>query len=369
MPEEYRKFQSFSPANAFGTDGKWRVSQKENKAGDKFGGYDTVKINNQLIVDDGYTSGGDNESFYFLPYELDNGRIIMASKKNGEVICRIHVGISDQLGLRPHSAKENPIMIRKQKRTFGDVTVHELYYNNDDDSESYVDTTNALSQSLIIGSSASIPDKRMFKFYERDDQAIRIPSLPPISELGPVPEVTGFNDPLPQNKDAKRAVVGSAYIPSILVNDDLSSGDRIKKNPYYTLEYRQYWHLLWSDLFTKGSNKLKTEVTGALDGAQENMKEVVGMSIGADLGLKFTETSDPFKKQIVSGLNSKQSHAAELGQTTTITNVENPEDVTVRYAKFARAHEFVLKDSDGKVTEGPWVVVDGNEMYLKRYKK
>ncbi|PEA86377.1 hypothetical protein [Bacillus thuringiensis] len=364
LPEESRKFQTIT---SFFSDNTSSFYARPNKSGEDIGPGECGKLNlgNQIVCD-AYNKKLDENLFVF--YQLDNGYFAIANRETGEVLEHMYENDDKEeasIVFRPYTGEDSQVI----KKTVSQVLpIFNLSVENGNKLIGLCNNNLDEKTKVTTRLSHVKGNETVFTHLEESED-IAIPSLPSTSELGPVPEVTGFNDPLPENDKAKRAIKGSVLIPSILVNDHLSLADRIKKNPYYTLEYRQYWHLVWSDLFTAGSNKIKTEVTGISNDAQEKMKLAVGMSVGTDLGLNFTEKSEPFMKQIISGLNGKESHTVDLGETTTITDVENPEDFTVRFARYARAHEFVLKDSDGKVAGGPWVVVDGNEMYLKRYKK
>ncbi|PES30627.1 RICIN domain-containing protein [Bacillus cereus] len=326
---------------------------------------------NDLYWKENGTNNEGQDKFIFLMYKLDDDRVVIVNRQTGEVLEHVYWDEKEtSVVLRPYNGKENQVF---RKLNIPEWNTFKLLVDNDKRIVGVQDDKVFSRTKITSLDTEKHKDNDYTRLFLNDngikDKKISLPSLFPPGELGPIPELTGFNDLLPENEDAKRVVIGSELIPGILVNDSLTLADRIKKNPYYILEYRQYWHLLWSDVFTAGSKKIKTELTGISEGAQEKMKELIGASICTDIGLKFVDKSEPFGKQITSGLTVLHSCNDELGETTTITDVENPNDFTVKYARYARAHEFVLKDSTGKVVGDPWVAVDENDMYLKMFKK
>ena len=372
----------FSPIvfeNRGSSGADYEIRQLTNKIGDKddpMPGNDgwcyDANQENQIVMDRQMSSKG--QDTYFTFYKVDGERTyVIANKATGLVMEHVE----ESFGGPIYGAWKGSKYTGKSSQI---ISVDNDYPNNfristyPDGTKKFLDACNNRYDNK----------RKISSVWERDVEGnkqvleypvisrmerITLPKLPETSSLGPVPELTGFDNPLPENDEVKRAVIGSVHVPCILVNDIMPIADRIKKHPYYVLEYRQYWHCLWSDVFAAGSNDMKTEETGMYFEAQENMKKLIGVSIGADLGLKFNNKSGLFKKQIVQGLNTGESYGAELGDTTDRLFVENHDNVPVRFAKYARAHEFVLKDSTGEIVGGPWVAVDKKDKTLKSYKK
>ncbi|WP_170953277.1 hypothetical protein [Bacillus thuringiensis] len=368
LPKESKSFQTIT---SFYSDNTSSFYARSNKSGEVIGPGEcgTLNLGNQVVCD-AYTKKMDANLFVF--YQLDNGYFTIANRETGEVLEYMYENDDKEeasIVFRPYTGEASQVIKKIDSENFPTFIL--LVENRSKliglCNEKLDQKTKVTTRFSHITSEATV-----FTHVEKDTVDITIPALPPTTELGPVPELKGFNDILPENDDeerVKRAIIGSTLIPCVLVNDSILLADRIKEHPYYTLEYRQYWHLLWSDLLTAGSSQKKTEVTGISNGAQENMKQLISMSIGTDLGLKCTGKSALFKEQILSRLDIKLSYNTDLEETTKMVDVENPNDFTVRYAKYAKAHEFILRRSDGTVVDSPWVVVDENKMYLQRYKK
>ncbi|MEC5308883.1 Larvicidal toxin protein, partial [Bacillus thuringiensis] len=190
--------------------------------------------------------------------------------------------------------------------------------------------------------------------------------LAPPTQLGPLPALRYLQDSGLAPHEAPRAIIGSALLPCIFVNDVLPLDRRIKESPYYVLEYRQYWHRLWSDLIPAGTTRTMTEVTGMLSGAQtqNNMRNSIDMSIGVDWNIRFGTRSNPFSQQITRNLNVLRSNTiTDLGERTEQVRYLNPNPTDVRYARFAVGHEYVLRRMNGTQVAS-WVAVDNRSMYL-----
>lgn len=194
-------------------------------------------------------------------------------------------------------------------------------------------------------------------------------NFPEPTPLEPLAELQSLQDSGPNPLDAKRALIGSASIPCLFVNDPIMTlENRIKQSPYYILQYRQYWHRLWSHQFAAGEARILTEITGALPIALEDMQKKIDISIGADWGLRFFEKSTPFRQQIISSLGTQRSFTdINLGSTTVETRYINNSFFPTRYAMFVRAYEYVLTRLDGTVVSSPWVALDGRSSYLKSF--
>gem|GEM_PF-3077533 len=200
---------------------------------------------------------------------------------------------------------------------------------------------------------------------------INLPPLSNLTPLQPLQPLTGLNDAGPSSDQAPRGIIGRTYIPCLFVNDPvLTLENRIKQSPYYVLEHRQYWHRLWTDVFTAGERREYHEVTGITQNAQNDMNNRINITIGADgpSRLRFGNLSAPFSQQILLNSNTLGSFSnVNHGLRTDISSYLNTQFQQVRFSRFVKAYEYRLTRADGSPVGTPWVVLDRKEMDLRTY--
>ncbi|MGF2773341.1 hypothetical protein, partial [Bacillus cereus] len=297
-----------------------------------------------------------NDNQYFILYQTDSGGFVIAGYGYGRVIQYSRNG-------NAHIGAEY------------DGNVHQIFRRTQVNQDTF----------RLINSSDRAMDS-CWQFYGINNTALshenhnivnpmrflnarnlRMPLSPNHTELNPLPNLNGINDAGPSPAQAERAIIGSALIPCIFAEDVIPVRQRIKDSPYYVLEYRQYWHRLWSDVLSSGDSRTFTETTGILSGEQVDMRNTIDMSIGADWNLRFGNRSMPFRQQILSGLNTTVSFTnTDLAQREENQRFVNFNSQAVRYARFAKAHEYRLTRTDGTAVR-TWVTVDHRTMYLKTF--
>ncbi|MGE7625544.1 hypothetical protein ACQKMD_21950, partial [Viridibacillus sp. NPDC096237] len=297
----------------------------------------TNTVLNELLGSAGIAPEGTQD---FLFYRLDNNNFVIANKGNGRVLEVQATTVNDWVTtsniFSPSNGNQRFRIIRPTSDTFRLAT--EALPSKQ------IDICNGFSNAYTLLAANTNLNQANALFSIHSTQNIEIPALRSGETLAPLPELTGLNDAGPSPTQAPRAVIGSALIPCIFINDVIPLDRRIKESPYYVLEHRQYWHRLWSDSFLVGGSRSVTEETGISTGAQENMSNTIDMSIGADWGLQFFQQSNLFSQQISSGLNISRSFTTvRLGPNIAQSVFRNPNQFTTRFSRFARAFEYQLR--------------------------
>ncbi|MGE7625241.1 hypothetical protein ACQKMD_20155, partial [Viridibacillus sp. NPDC096237] len=357
LPIESRRFQTITTINSNTNRG---LDALRTQVGDRLGGglsnyCRDVTVQNQ-VTNDIVNGTGNPQRFIF--YSTDSGQFVIANQQFGEVleyvtngesiVTRLYNGNSRQLFRKVDVSTEN---FRLEIEGRGIIPCG----------------NNANTWTRIIAFPLFESSNFLFRHQSNHNVSVTVPSLRTSTPLEPIPELTNLNDAGPSPAQAPRAVIGSALIPCLFINDVIPLDRRIRESPYYVLEYRQYWHRLWSDSFFVGGSRTVTEETGISTGAQENMRNTINMSIGADWGLQFFQQSNPFSQQILSGLSTSRSFTTvPLGPNIAQSVFRNPNQFTTRFSRFARAFEYQLRRTDGTIV-GTWVAVDNRSMYIKTF--
>ncbi|PHD58330.1 hypothetical protein COF61_23305 [Bacillus toyonensis] len=356
LPDESKRFQTITHVQ--NTNSNPSLNATSTTRGQNIDGSNnfcrSISLDFQLINQDLNTT---QDTFYYLFYLLDSGDFIIANYGTGRVlenrtvepderaiISSLYTGSVSQF-FRKRSSVNNQFILSPQQELNRAVNV----------------CNNTINLATKITSGFNIPDNtsNVFRHIVASNRPITIPSFSNESTLGPAPVLTSLSDYGPSPAQAERAVIGSALIPCIFVNDVLPLERRIKESPYYVLEYRQYWHRLWTDEIPSGDRRSFGEITGILPNAQASMRDMIDMSIGADWGLRFGDSSTPFKRGILNSLNTQGSYAdVDLGTQTGSNQLTNFNSFSVRYARFVKAHEYRLTRSNGTVVTTPWVALD-----------
>ncbi|MBY7110642.1 hypothetical protein ILT06_06855 [Bacillus sp. 17RED48] len=236
--------------------------------------------------------------YFYIFYQADGDGYVIASRENGRVLeymdnaselfrvltSRLYNGGANQI-FNMNRATNNNFRLQTQPSGAGYV----LRPCNDN-------TTTLLNLVFTPASSGLANPNTLLSFRESERiPPVPIPSLPSPTRLSPVPDLSNLDDEGPLPQYAPRATIGSALIPCIFVNDVAPLDQRIKQSPYYVLEYRQYWHQLWSYLLPSGGSREFDEITGIRPEAQENMKDSLDIVIGADWNLRFGDKSHAFR--------------------------------------------------------------------------
>ncbi|MEK4841285.1 hypothetical protein [Bacillus sp. FSL L8-0152] len=349
LPEESQRFQTITShlsSEKRGFDAlRTRVGQQLGQGLSNYCRNVTVQnqVTNDYVHDD-----GNRQRFLF--YSTDSGQFIIANQQFGEVLEYVDTG--ESIVTRLYNG--NPRQFFRKVNASTDR--FRLMIDND---MAIAPCGNLNNLTRMTGFEFANNDTELF--YHQTDQnvSITIPALSTPTELGPPPVLTSLSDAGPSPEQATRAVIGSALIPCIFVNDVLPLDRRIQESPYYKLEYRQYWHRLWTDEISSGDRRLFDEITGIPPNAQINMRNMIDITIGADWGLRFGNNSTPFKRGILNGLNTLGSYAnTDLGDRFANVTQINFNAFSVRYARFVIAHEYRLTRSNGQLVTTPWVALD-----------
>ncbi|QWH64331.1 hypothetical protein EXW39_30350 (plasmid) [Bacillus mycoides] len=167
----------------------------------------------------------------------------------------------------------------------------------------------------------------------------------PLSEPG---ELTSING----NLIIPRAIQGKSLIPGIIVNDPtLNSEKQIEKNPYYVLEFAETWYEATNTIINVGDAAYWSEFAGITFYDQNNMQDIMNVSIGGSLlgwGLKFGDSSNLFKRTIITGLSiaAASSNDNRMDFSESLKNYYNLTGSPMRYIKYIKAYELVLKRLD-----------------------
>ncbi|QTB20766.1 hypothetical protein J1907_13125 [Lysinibacillus sphaericus] len=313
-------------------------------------------------IGNGVERSGDDR-FLFIFYLLDNNNFIVANRYDGFVLqywIQEGQGVLVSREYEPNIYQEFSIRLLAQNNfrlrtgnTFATVCWGD--FNTWTKIVSRVDQPTAPNASL----------------RHRSFLNIDMPQLPSITPLQPLPQLTGLEDGGLSSDQAPRAIIGRTLIPCLFVNDPvIKLENRIKQSPYYVLEHRQYWHRLWTDIFSPGERREYHEVTGINHNAQNDMNNMINITIGSDgpNRLLFGHLSTPFRQQIISNSNTLGSFAnSNYSSRTDLVTYFNTEFQQVRFSKFVKAYEYRLTRADGTLVGTPWAVLDRKDMDLRTY--
>nr|WFP21571.1 Tpp36-like protein [Bacillus thuringiensis] len=368
LPEESKRFQRITNIN--NTNNRvmdaYTLSGGESLENDRGACPNVVPLRNTVVNAE---SSYQNDSQYFIFYKTDNGQFVIANLGNGRVLdtesynynnFTYDVVISDiYKGNRSNQIFKKELVAQNQFRLTTTRNNENLAINNCNGEFNKFQTYVAVPGNV----------NNVYKIYDYRSPSFALPNLSTPTTLD-VPENLKSRDDLGVEPNvAPRAIIGNALIPCILVNDyQYSLADKMKNHPYYKLEYRKYWHRLWTDLVPYAiTDTKKEERTGMVAGNQNNMENIINMSVGNDLGLRFNTMTDRFKMDISSALGIKVSYANNLGEILDEYTVANVREANgVRYVRYALGHEFVLTRSDGSEV-GKWYALDPNNRLTRTF--
>nr|CAJ86542.1 Cry49Aa protein [Lysinibacillus sphaericus] len=363
LPEQSTRFQTIGSIHSNNCSFEILNNDPGYIYGDSVAGECRIAVAHRELGN-GLERTGDDR-FLFIFYALDNNNFIIANRHDGFVLQFLIAngqGVIVSREYQPNIRQEFTIqsinsdtfrLHSRDTNTF--ATVCWAQFNSWTKIVSRVDNPGAPNADL-----------RHRSFLD-----INMPQLPSLTPLQPLPRLTGLEDGGLSPAQAPRAIIGRTLIPCLFVNDPvLRLESRIKQSPYYVLEHRQYWHRLWTDIFNAGERREYREVTGINHNAQNDMNNMINITIGSDgpNRLLFGHLSTPFRQQIISNSNTLGSFANSnySSRTESITYL-NTEFHQVRFARFVKAYEYRLTRADGTLVGTPWVVLDRKEMDLRTF--
>ncbi|MGE6593773.1 hypothetical protein ACQKFU_30530 [Bacillus mycoides] len=353
LPDESKRFQTITNINT-SNNGHRVLDAMDTTVGQQlesgYGSCSMVRVANTVVNEEVQFL---NESQLFVFYQADDGNFFIANKGNGRVlevipnsihgylvISNLYNGANDNQRIRKENVTTTNFRLRSQNTAIN-ICGHNI------------------NRFVPITAELTLNNNQFFQFRPENMDNISLPTLRSGETLGPPPVLTSLNDQGPSPAQATRATIGSALIPCIFVNDVLPLNRRMQESPYYILEYRQYWHRLWTDEIPASGRKPFEEITGILPNAQASMRNMIDMSIGADWGLRFGDNSTPFMRGVLDSLNTLASYAnTDLGDRTLVNQFDNLNGFPVRYARFVKAHEYRLTRLNGTLVTTPWVALD-----------
>lgn len=196
-------------------------------------------------------------------------------------------------------------------------------------------------------------------------------SLPNVPAVGTRPNAPDYdpNGRIDQqlSQTSESVVVGTSLIPSIMVNDNgMSDYTKIHTSPYYVLVKEEYWEKAYSDIIPAGGSRKYSLKTGVSTVDQQKMTETLNMSFGADLGLKFGDSSLSIKSSVSKTLQTEISKTTtnateELFEKTTPSVTDKNTGVT----EYQLTTKYTLKRTDGSAVSAPWIVKDSKQTILR----
>lgn len=366
LPKESQRFQTITNVNATNNNSLYAWDTKDGSlvsGSNTFCrtiGYDLQLINMPLTHDD---------TQYFIFYPLDSGDFIIASQYHGRVLENIPDDRAPGGNLNSRAIIASPYrgamsqFFQKLSLTIENFRL--LSVLESDKAVNICD--NNINEATKVTAVDTNSTNNLFR-HDSVTRPIAFPSLPNSTTLEPIPELTQLNDSGLHPNEAPRAIIGNVFIPCIFVNDVIPLEQRIKQSPYYILQYQQYWHRLWaSGPMGSGDSRIVPEATGISNDMQANMRHMIDMSIGADLGLRFFDRSKPFRQKILSGLNTMGSlFNIDLEETIEEVRITHPISSGASFVRYARGNEFTLTRLDGTQVS-TWGMVDPDTRYLKAF--
>ncbi|MGF1438752.1 hypothetical protein ACQUW6_32175, partial [Bacillus thuringiensis] len=234
LPVESKTFQTIAPIlstnNRALVAARTYVGQKLGQDVSEF--CRTVTVNNQ-VVNEQVGDAASNYFAQFIYFKKDYGGYIIANRQHGEVLESVAENASSLI-TAPYT--------NKRQQEFGRYVYPDgkfRIYGDDGAIMPCNDKWNSWTRITMSGSNA---DESRYVFQHGSTFPITIPTKLEPTTLGPIPELTNIDD---SGKPPKPALVGSALLPCIFVNDGPLS-QRIQDSPYYILECYDYWKLISS---------------------------------------------------------------------------------------------------------------------------
>lgn len=334
----------------------------------------TTEIEN-TVTNGGVAATGDTlDTQNFVFYKTDNGQFVIANRGNGRVLELVDTrAITNATDGTLVSRVYNPnVLAQFYKRELVPGQTDQFYLITTLNGIE-VGINNCHNNPTAWQKYTAYPRDRfennVYKFLDKTD--IVFPNdLKVYPQQLPNPRpLTNINDP----GDEPSVLKGKALLPAIFVNDPyLSLNQRIKESPYYILEYTQSWQRIWTDTLNPiNGNAAWPETIGVINNAQENMRNIINMTIagqnpGVGLGLRFGDKSFLFQKQILSGLSISETMYPDMESSERVSSQSNNSTVPIRFVRYLKKHEFVLKRLDGVKIGGPWIMME-NTAITKQY--
>ncbi|MBX0352928.1 RICIN domain-containing protein [Bacillus toyonensis] len=325
-----------------------------------------------IILQDGGL--GDKEQFVFFP--LDGGAYAIVNKNSGKPVG-LGNGIHYTDGVRHMTASLNDEALGQNNWT-GAAT--DQWYLRDKGNNNYEivnqgkgrvasETWNGIRgpfsvQYVDLDDSNPSDPHRLFHIPAAPQSTFSLPALPAIGTRPNAPEYnpTGSIDQqLPQTSES--VVVGASLIPSIMVKDNGASDyTKIHNSPYYVLIKEEYWEKVRSEIIPAGATSKYTVKSGVSEIDQKKMTDTLAMSFGADLGLKFGESSLSIKssvsKTIQTEVTKTSTNATEETEEKSIPSIPGK---NTGFTAYQLVTKYTLKRTDGSVVTDPSIVRDSKQ--------
>ncbi|MDY0855561.1 hypothetical protein SPE26_32745 [Bacillus thuringiensis] len=307
--------------------------------------------------------------YFYIFYHTDDGGYVIANRENGRVLEYMDnpSELFRVLRSRLYNGSSPQIF-----NIFGNAhTTFRLQTQTQPSGESYVlrpcnDDPHSLISLLFTRTSLGLSNPNTLLNLRESERIppVPIPSLQPPSKLGPIPELTHLGD---YGNPPAPALVGTALLPCIFVNDRTMS-QRIKDSPYYILECYDYWKLISSHEVQPYETKGWEENTGMNRSAQDDMRDMINITIGNDKRLRFFNLSSPFRQSIVNNINiSASNETTDLPARYEPNSFTNNTSLPIRYAKYFIARQFLLKRSNQTTPIRSWEYVDNTISVMKQF--
>ncbi|QWI47133.1 hypothetical protein [Bacillus mycoides] len=295
---------------------------------------------------------------------------IIANKGNGRVLEMIpdpYVSNSKVMVSREYDPSKKTQFFKKTNKSNDNFTL----VTSDDGKDWNLNVCHSRPDVWQIYTAIDFEDNVDFKV--NTSKPIDFPNMIVNGKLLPLPgQLTSIDETL----TIPREIQGKSLVPGIFINDPTfwSLGDQIKNSPYYVLEYVQTWYPVFDNTVSPFAQVFWYEPTGisALD--QTNMRSVADISIGGTIrgwGLKYGNKSGNFKKTIQSGLTIVEAYGLpDMTITEDRLSFLNNNNYQLRYIKYVKAHELVLKRLD-KLNDvngiAKWTIYNSDEYVIRKF--
>ncbi|PEQ68071.1 RICIN domain-containing protein [Bacillus cereus] len=334
--------------------------------------------NNSFALNTTYTIVNKEFNLVFDIESLSNGSPILLrlpnSKKNQQFICFKLDG-----GLYTIANQQSGKIIDLRGFTNSYTLVQNIwngqssqiwYVNNSNIPEPYYKITNQqngkVAQSMndshdmnpyVTLTSWNGKDEQQWHFIPKD--SIEFPNIPEKQPLPNPPEY--FSNPyevLPLQTTP--VIIAFAFLPCIFVQDnEWDHQTKIQHSPYYTFVKEQYWERIDSTTLEPGQTNTFQYKTGIKTTDQQSMMNTIGMSIGADLGFQFNQTSIKIHTQFLSALEATKSTTSEqLSETTITDSITNTKPTKIGITKYQLITRYSLLRTDDSLVTEPWKISD-----------
>lgn len=211
-------------------------------------------------------------------------------------------------------------------------------------------------------------NNRLFHIPATPRSTFALPTLPAVGTRPNAPQYNpngSIDQQLPQNSES--TVVAATLIPCIMVKDNGASDyTKIHNSPYYVLEKEEYWEKARSEIIPAGSSSKYTVKTGVSTVDQQKMTDTLAMNFGADLGLKFGDTSASLKYGISKTLQTEISKTStESTESTEEKNITSIDNKNTGFTAYQLATKYTLKRTDGTAVSSSWTVRDKNQTLVR----